>query len=347
MFVRRSVAFPAGVLLTLVVLAILGGLLHPAQARTPAGSTWPVVGVAEKVMPSVVGVVSYRGAPDGPTLPRGSGTGVIIRPQGYIVTNDHVVRGASVIKVTLADGRTLVARLVGADPLTDIAVLKVEAKGLRPATFVPEKDVEVGELAIAIGNPMGPAFSRTVTVGVVSGLKRSLGAGYAQRAYALIQTDAAINPGNSGGPLVDAEGRVIGINSVKVATPGFESMGFAIPSDIVEEVARAIIADGKVIRPWLGVGLLGPEAAMRLGMPIGAGLFVQDVYPGGPGQVGGIQAGDVILSVDGKAMTTLQDLYVVLSRHRIGQTVNLEVRRGQEKIDLKVVLGSMPEAGAS
>lgn len=329
-----------------LLIAILGaaafGDFHKTADAKPVQATWPVVQVAQTLMPSVVGIMSYQGVPDGPTMPRGAGTGVIIRSDGYIVTNDHVVAHATQVKVTLASGKILAAQVVGEDPLTDLAVLKIPQKGLTAVRFIPEKDVRVGELAIAIGNPMGPGFARTVTVGVVSGLKRTLGTGYAQRAYDLIQTDAAINPGNSGGPLVDSSGAVIGINSVKVALPGFESMGFAIPSDTVQAVADAIIQSGRVIRPWIGLAVLGPDTARRLGYPLKTGLLVQEVYPGGPGQKAGLQAGDVIVRVNGAPMSGLSDLYRSLSQEKVGGAVRLEVRRGAALLTLKVNLQDMP-----
>lgn len=209
---------------------VLGaGGANPPRTAAP----WPPAQVAARVGPSVVGILNLRRDFDGRLEPAGAGSGVVLSSDGAIVTNYHVVEGASVLRVSLSDGRTLAARVAGVDPPTDIAVLKVPATGLTTARWADSSHLNVGEMAIAIGNPMGPGFARTVTVGVVSGLGRSLGLGYAQRAFELIQTDAAINPGNSGGALVDARGRVMGINSVKIAAPGVEGMGFPIPSLVI------------------------------------------------------------------------------------------------------------------
>ena len=205
------------------------GALPPTRGTAP----WPPAQVAARVGPSVVGILNLRRDLEGRLEPAGAGSGVVLSDDGAIVTNYHVVEGAAGLRVTLSDGRALPARVVGVDAPTDIAVVKVGARGLRTARWADSSHLSVGEMAIAIGNPMGPGFARTVTVGVVSGLGRSLGMGYAQRAFELIQTDAAINPGNSGGALVDARGDVMGINSVKIAAPGVEGMGLPIPSLVI------------------------------------------------------------------------------------------------------------------
>lgn len=332
-----------------LLAAILVGFVHRPVGAAPTPSfaaEWPVVRVARQVTPSVVGVLTFEGTPDGPTLPRGSGSGIVFRPDGVIVTNAHVVGEASSIKVLLANGRALPARVVGIDPMTDLAVLKVDAQHLRPVVFT-RRPVEVGELAIAIGSPMGPGFARTVTVGVVSGVDRWLGYGYAQRAFDLIQTDAAINPGNSGGPLVDAEGQVIGLNSVKVAAPGFEGMGFAIPATTVVQVADAILRHGHVVRPWLGIGVMGAETARRLGIPLQTGLLVEEVVAGGPGAQAGLRPGDVILAVDGHPVQELTDLYRQLERRRAGEALTLTVERQGSRIRLQVELQNMPTGGTA
>ncbi len=224
-----TVGMLALVLTGLDPYALLAPNAEPALARVAAAAPWPPAQVARRVAPIVVGVTNLRRTPSGTLLPAGAGSGVVYSDGGTIVTNYHVVAGSDALHVTLSDGRTLQAQVVGADPPTDLAVLRVSAH-LTPARWADSSKVEVGSMAIAIGNPMGPGFARTVTVGVVSGLRRSLGAGYAQRAFDLIQTDAAINPGNSGGPLLDADGEVIGINSVKIAAPGVEGMGLPMPS---------------------------------------------------------------------------------------------------------------------
>ncbi len=227
-----------------------------AGARGHVAAPWPPAQVAARVGPSVVGILNLRRDLDGRLEPAGAGSGVILSPDGAIVTNYHVVEGANALKVSLSDGRTLAARVVGVDPPTDIAVLHVAAHGLTTARWADSGHLSVGEMAIAIGNPMGPGFARTVTVGVVSGLGRSLGLGYAQRAFELIQTDAAINPGNSGGALVDARGNVMGINSVKIAAPGVEGMGLPIPP-LMEQPRRWARGRPEGARRASGLGGLG------------------------------------------------------------------------------------------
>ncbi len=319
---------------------LLSGLLSvlPTQASGPA---WPPVGVAKQISPSVVGIVNLQGSPDGPLLARGSGSGVIIRPEGYIVTNDHVVTGASKLRVMLPDGRTFSGSLVGEDPLTDIAVLRIKAQGL-PAVKLSHHTPSVGEMAIAIGNPMGLGFARSVTVGVVSGIDRSLGQGYAQRAYGLIQTDAAINPGNSGGPLCAANGDVIGINSVKISSIGFESMGFAIPAPLVERVANALISSGRVARPWMGISAAEASGQKVAGKAV-SGIGLTAVAPQSPAARADLRPHDILLTLNGKPLPNLSALYRLLADLHPGDRVRLTLSRGGLLLSREVVLEQMPD----
>lgn len=310
-------------------------LLFAVPLRASA-ATWPVEDVARRVMPSVVGVLNVQGLPDGPSGPRGAGSGVIVRADGLIVTNYHVVVDASRIRVTLPDGKTVPASVVGLDPLTDLAVIKVGVSHLQPIRFADSSKLRIGQLAIAIGNPLGMNFQRTVTAGVVSGLNRSLGTGYAQRAYALIQTDAAINPGNSGGALVDQDGRLIGINSVKIAAPGFESMGFAIPANTVHQVIGDIVRHGRVPRPWLGLSVTLPGHGHQVG------LLIQDVTTGGPAERAGLRAGDVITRIGGHSVKTVEDLYRILAEKKVGDDIAVRVQRGGSARDVTVRLRDLP-----
>ena len=318
--------------------------LHAVGAthETSAGR-WPPAQVAARVGPSVVGILNLRRDLDGDLAPAGAGSGVVLSSDGAIVTNYHVVEGANALKVSLSDGRTLAARVVGVDPPTDIAVLKVAATGLTTATWANSARLQVGEMAIAIGNPMGPGFARTVTVGVVSGLGRSLGLGYAQRAFELIQTDAAINPGNSGGALVDARGDVMGINSVKIAAPGVEGMGFAIPANTVREVAAEILRHGHVDRPWLGLALMPREVALRLGLPAPErGLRVERVYADGPADRVGVMADDAVVAVNGRSVASLGDLFRALAGRKAGDRVQLTLERRGARRTVTVVLAPLP-----
>ena len=322
--------------LVLALLAI-GGLPQVAVA-----APWPPVAVAREVSPSVVGIVNLQGSPDGPLLARGSGSGLIVRPDGYIVTNDHVVAGANRLKVLLQGGKSYQGRLVGEDPLTDIAVVQIAARGLKAAPLTAHSP-EVGEMAIAIGNPMGLGFARTVTVGVVSGIDRSLGQGYAQRAYGLIQTDAAINPGNSGGPLCDAEGDVIGINSVKISSLGFESMGFAIPTQVVAPVVDALIKHGKVQRPWLGISASDAHGVQAQGRTH-SGVALTAVTPGGPAARAGLMARDIILALNGRSVGNLGDLYRELANFRPGASVLVRFLRQGQILERAVRLMPLPQS---
>lgn len=326
---------------TLVVPATWGAGF---SSRHLSEREWPVARVAAKVGPSVVGVVNEGLDPLGRLRPRASGSGVVVRPGGYIVTNYHVVEGARRLRVVLASGRSVLAALVGVDPGTDLAVVRVPGISLRVARLADSQKVRVGELAVAIGNPMGLGFARSVTAGVVSGVDRSLGGGYARRAYDLIQTDAAINPGNSGGALVNGLGEVVGINSVKIAAPGVEGMGFAIPSSTVREVVRAIIAHGYVPRPWLGLKVLGADAAEELGLLVGPprAPVVERLYPGGPGARAGLERGDRLVRLNDRKLRSVEDLYRTLARFRVGEHVRLAVWRRGQSLRVDVALGRWP-----
>ena len=320
---------------------MLTGLLAAGSLHV-ASPAWPPIAVAKEISPSVVGILNLQGSPDGPMLTRGSGSGLIVRRDGYIVTNDHVVSGASKLRVMLPDGKSFPAAIVGEDPLTDLAVVKIPAQGL-PASRLASKHIPtVGELAIAIGNPMGLGFARSVTVGVVSGIDRSLGQGYAQRAYGLIQTDAAINPGNSGGPLCDAQGDVIGLNSVKINSFGFESMGFAIPAPLVEKVAQALIRDGKVARPWMGISATDAPG-QKVNGHVTPGIGLTAVAPYGPAARADLRPHDVLLTLNGRPLPNLSALYRLLADLSPGDKVQVTLSRGGTLLSRVVVLEAMPE----
>ena len=265
----------------------------------------PTVRAAAAVGPSVVGITNKAVARDffnNPVESQGVGSGVIFKNDGgksYIVTNNHVVDGASELIVSLSDGRSLPGKLVGADALTDLAVVQVDDGNLPTADFGDSDATVVGESVIAIGNPMGLEFQGSVTSGVVSALNRTLGDDDAR--IKLVQTDAAINPGNSGGALVNMDGKVIGINSAKIVANGVEGIGLAIPSNAVQNVISAIMEKGYVPRPYLGVSIFDQQSAARYGYQLNLkkGVYIFQVVPGGPADQAGLRKGDVITAIDG------------------------------------------------
>jgi len=330
------------------------GIPETSQAASSSGTkslsearNTPAVRAAKAVGPAIVGITNKAVARDWfnnqVQVEQGVGSGVIFRSDGYIVTNNHVVAGAKEIIVSLSDGRSLKGHIVGADELTDIAVVKINATDLPAAAFGNSDDLVVGEPAIAIGNPMGLEFQGSVTSGVISALNRTLDIG--ERRLKLIQTDAAISPGNSGGALVNADGLVIGINSAKVAANGVEGMGFAIPINAVREVVDQLMASGHVVRPYLGVGVFDKETAARQGyqLNIDAGVYIQNVTLNGPCGKAGLQRGDVILEVGGTAVNTVADLRAAVSEHKVGDTVKVKYQRNGDTASVDVVLEEMPQ----
>ena len=262
-----------------------------------------------------------------PEVPEsGLGSGVIISADGYIVTNNHVVDGAKQVTVTLSDGRELTANVVGRDPQTDVAVIKVQAKDLPAITFAPSHNVEVGDRVLAIGNPFG--IGETVTTGIVSATGRRAGLGLKYEDF--IQTDAAINPGNSGGALVDVEGRLVGINTAILShSGGFQGVGLAVPSDLVGNVADNLVAHGKVVRGFIGIGIqdLTPGLADSFGIKSKGGALISDVQPGSPGAKAGLRSGDVITAIDGQPIDSASRLSVSVAETAPGTKLELDVLR--------------------
>jgi serine protease Do len=259
------------------------------------------------------------------------GSGVIVSGDGYVLTNHHVVAGADRIRVTLTDRRELVARLVGSDPHTDIAVLKVEGERLSPAALGDSTRVRVGQFALAMGNPFG--VGQTVTMGIIGAVGR--GRMGITDYEDFLQTDAAINPGNSGGPLVDAEGRVIGVNTAIITTGGGgnEGVGFAVPSDLARSVMDQLVREGRVVRGWLGVGVddLGPAEAEKRGGNL-EGALVGEVIPRGPAARAGLQRGDIIVALNGEPLADSRALRLRIAAQPPGSTVRLDViRKGQPR----------------
>ncbi len=307
----------------------------------------PAVRVAKEVGPAVVGITNKAIARDwfnNPVQTEGVGSGVIFRKDGYIVTNNHVVEGAKELIVSLPDGRSLKGKLVGADALTDIAVVKVEASDLPTATFGNSDEVVVGEPAIAIGNPLGLEFQGSVTVGVVSALNRTLE--ISDKRVKLIQTDAAINPGNSGGALANADGVIIGINSAKLAASGVEGMGFAIPINTVQNIVDELMSKGYVARPYIGVTIFDKESAARYGyqLNISKGVYVYRVSLDAPAGKAGVQPGDVILKLDGRDVNSVTELRNAIAEHKVGDKVSMVLDRSGTEQTVEVTLEEMPQS---
>jgi len=324
----------------------------PSPARIPKDE--PVARVAAAVSPSVVQVnveVSQQ-TPLGTQRGEGLGSGVVYRDDGYIITNAHVVRGASDVEVAFADGSTEPVEVVGSDPNSEIAVLRVDRNDLPAATFKTDEQPIVGQLAVAIGSPAG--FEATVTAGIVSAVgrefPRELVGNDEEAASALvdlIQTDAAISPGNSGGALVDRDGNIVGINVAYLppAETGAVNLGFAIPADTAISIADQLIETGEVTTPYLGVGTipLTPEVAEQFGLSVESGELVDSVRPGSGAQEAGVRRGDVITAIEGEEVASYGDLLSTLRDYQPGDTVGLTIVRGGEERTIDVTLGERPE----
>jgi serine protease Do len=269
------------------------------------------------------------------------GSGVIVSPDGYILTNNHVVDDATEVKVSLGDKREYTARVVGKDSKTDLAVLKIEQTGLPAVTFADSKKVEVGDIVLAVGNPFG--VGQTVTMGIVSATGRG---GLGIEEYEdFIQTDAAINPGNSGGALINAEGQLIGINTAILSrSGGNQGIGFAIPANLARNVMDQIVHGGKVNRAFLGVMIqpVTPDIAKSFKMTKSEGALVSDVSANSPAERAGLKAGDIVTKVDGQAIPDSRALQLMIGEMKPGQTVHLSVMRDGAERDYPVTLGEQP-----
>lgn len=310
-----------------------------AGAADGTGAFAEIPDIVDAVAPSVVSVLRSDG---------GQGSGVVWDESGIVVTNNHVVDGARAVVIALASGERIDAEVVATDPRSDLAVLRAEREDL-PAADFREDLPDVGELALAIGTPLG--FENTVTAGIVSGLHRGI-PGAAQQAPALVdlvQTDAAISPGNSGGALVDEEGRVIGIN-VAYLPPnppsgrGAVAIGFAIPSPTVRDVVEQLLENGTVEHAYLGIrpATLTPSLADQLGIDGTGGVAVLDVIAGSPAAAAGIEPGDLLVELAGEPLETAEDLLGALRRAKPGDTVELTAVRDGEEAALEVELGDLP-----
>jgi S1-C subfamily serine protease len=300
-----------------------------------------VVTVAKKVSPAVVQIKVDKPGPanrrGGPQRPYGAGSGFIISSDGFIVTNSHVVNGARGIEVSLPDGRQLPARLIGDDPATDIAVVQIDADNLSSLTFGDSDRLQVGQVAVAIGNPYG--FQYSLTAGVVSALGRTLRSESGRLIDDVIQTDAALNPGNSGGPLVDSRGMVIGVNTA-VILPA-QGLCFAVASNLVQYVVGKLIIEGKVRRGYIGIAgqmvRLNPRLVTRHQLQVASGILIQHVEPDGPAFNSELQNGDLIIGFNGQTVHSIDDLHKALNEDTIGKTAELLVLRNNRKQRLRVI----------
>ncbi len=360
--VRSRWAWPAlGVLLIVGLVAAA-----PPAGHTPGASVWVEravtapradtvpnwVEIAKTLKPAVVNVSTRRTAepgadffrhfqgPEGPHSGRSLGSGFVINPAGYIVTNNHVVDGATEIKVKLSDGRELAGRVLGRDPKTDIALLRIDADHLPSIPPGDSGALQVGEPVMAIGNPFG--LEQTVTTGIVSATGRVIGEGPYDD---FIQTDASINPGNSGGPLINARGQVVGINTAIVSgSGGSVGIGFAIPINAARTVVAQLADTGHVTRGWLGVKIqrLTPELAKSFDASTG-GALVTDVTPDSPAMKAGLKRGDVIVEYDGQPVTKVDELPRMVAGTPVGRAVNLGIVRDGKPVRLTVNVARLDE----
>ena len=322
--------------------------MKEADSKLSANRNTPIVQAAKKVGPTVVGITNKALVRDyfnrTQLVEKGSGSGVIYSKDGLIVTNNHVVAGAQEIVVSLSNGKTYTGKVLGTDPTTDLAVVKIQAdEDLPVAEFGDSDTLMVGEPAIAIGNPLGMEFRGTVTAGVISALNRTIDLG--EQRFRLIQTDAAINPGNSGGALANADGQVIGINSAKIVVSGVEGIGFAIPINEAKPIIKQLAEQGRVVRPYLGVSLIDKTLAERFGFNIDlrGGLFVAKLFQKGPAYQGGIRPNDIITKFNGTKVDSVAALRDALNKCQVGQTVPVTILRGDTEVDKNVTLTEMPQ----
>jgi putative serine protease PepD len=348
---------------TTIVREVEGGMTEPATFPTGGGKK--ISDIYDAAKRGVVQVTSTSVVSDNPFLGpqerQAQGSGFVIDKNGHVVTNYHVVQGAKKVQISFSDNEEKDATVVGTDPSTDIAVLKIQgawSRSLTPLALGDSSAVKVGDAVVAIGNPFG--LERTVTAGIVSALQRRITAPNGFQIDEAIQTDAAINHGNSGGPLLNAAGQVIGVNAqIESESGGNVGIGFAIPIDTVRDVSGQLIENGKVEHAYLGIEMRTVESdlADNFRIPVDKGVLIERVQPGSPAAAAGLRGGttqvvlagttywlggDVITKADGQTLETSDQLASVVSSKRPGDSLDLEVHRGQETVDVKVELGRQP-----
>jgi S1-C subfamily serine protease len=353
------------VVVVLVIAALAysvgsGAILAPkaVSAQTILYNQDTVTSIYSNASPAVVeiDVTQQSSGFYGGFAQEGQGSGFLVDEQGHILTNNHVVQGASTVQVKLSNGKTVDATVTGTDAIDDLAVITVDTaavSGIQPLTLGDSSAVKIGQLAIAIGNPFG--LDNTVTVGVISGLNRSLNG-----TTGMLQTDAALNPGNSGGPLLDANGTVIGINTAietgGMTSGGARGIGFAVSSNVAKSALTDLEAGKQVARPWLGIQgqTLTSSLAQQLGVSVNQGAYIVGVASGSPAEKAGLKGGnfsangqpvgggDVITAADGKTITTMQDLQTYINTKAVGDTVTLSISRGGNPQEVQVTLGTRP-----
>ncbi|NTU27977.1 serine protease [Bacillus tequilensis] len=330
--------------------------------------------MVENLSPAIVGITNLQAQPNsslfgsdssgsssdsGEDAESGSGSGVIFKKENgkaYIITNNHVVEGASSLKVSLYDGTEVTAKLVGSDSLTDLAVLQISDNHVtKVANFGNSSDLRTGQTVIAIGDPLGKDLSRTVTQGIVSGVDRtvSMSTSAGQTSINVIQTDAAINPGNSGGPLLNTDGKIVGINSMKISEDNVEGIGFAIPSNDVKPIAEELLSKGQIERPYIGVSMLDLEQVPQnyqegtlglFGSQLNKGVYIREVAPGSPAEKAGLKSEDIIISLKGKETDTGSELRNILYKDaKIGDTVEVKILRNGKEMTKKIKLDQKEE----
>lgn len=329
------------------------------SANSSSANSSSISNMVEDISPAIVGITNLQkqqsssdlfgfgsssdsnSNSSGDDAETGSGSGVIFKKangQAYIITNNHVVEGASSLKVSLYDGTDVTAKLVGSDSLTDLAVLEISDKHVtKTASFGSSSALRTGESVIAIGDPLGKDLSRTVTQGIVSGLNRtvSISTSAGESSINVIQTDAAINPGNSGGPLLNTDGKIIGINSMKISESDVEGIGFAIPSNDVKPIAEELLTKGQVERPYIGVSMIDLEQVPQnyqegtlglFGKQLNKGVYIREVAQGSPAAKAGLKAEDIIISLKGKETDTGSELRNILYKNtKVGSTVDVKI----------------------
>ena len=344
----------SGSLSGLAVVNLVGGQ-PPGTTTLPPGEqvqqltldeTSAITNAVASVAPAVVTIEATQ-----TTGGTGSGSGFIFDPDGWILTNKHVAEGAATLTVTLADSRTFDASLIGTDTLTDLAIIKIDASELPTAPIGSSAALEIGQLAVAIGNPLG-TYRDTVTTGVVSGLGRQIVAGdgaSSEQLNHLIQTDAAINPGNSGGPLLDSAGQAIGVNTA--VNQDAQGIGFAIPIDVAKPIINQALNGQELERPWIGVYYVAitKQLATDRDLPVDSGVLIDSsqssvpaVFPGSPAERAGLRSGDIITAIDGNAVNADQDLAEQILQKSPGDTVTLRVLRSGSTREVEVKLGVLP-----